>query len=147
MATMSEREMCLEIERDLNRILLASTSRNQPPDATQQDDRPPPTLLFQNEMPIQPLMQPHPAQGLPSVNPSPAVPFTFTACNKARDEVDCRQRLARIPPKAGKRERRKNSSTGKKDLGPGERDTSALPPVEGAEEVSSVDGLCKFEGL
>lgn len=127
--------MCLEIERDLNRILLASTSRNQPPDAKQQDDRQPPKYLFQPESPNQPLIQPHPAQGLPSVNPSPVVQFMFTACNTARDEVDCRQRLARIPPKAGKRERRKNSSSGKKDLRPGERDTSALPPVEGADEV------------
>ncbi|KAL3194914.1 hypothetical protein MRX96_045826 [Rhipicephalus microplus] len=136
METMSEREMCLEIERDLNRILLASTSRNQPPpDTMQQYDRLPPSLLCQPESPIQPLMQPHPPRGLPSVNPPPVVPFTFTACNTARDEVDCRQRSARIPPKAGKRERRKNLSAKKKDLRLGEPDVSVLPPVQGAEVV------------
>lgn len=135
MATMSEREMCLEIERDLNRILLASTNRNQPQDVAQPDDRPPPTLPFQAALPTQPLAQLHPVQGLPSVNTSSVVPFAFTACNTARDEVDCRQKLARLPQKTGKRERRKNASTGKRDFRPVENDANVLPPVEGAEEV------------
>lgn len=138
MEAMSEREMCLEIERDLNRILLASTKQNQQPDAVQHDDRPPPVLPSQPALPTQHSVQPHLGQGSQSGNPSSIVPFTFTACSTARDEADCQQKQARVPPRMGKRERRKNPPSGKRDFRPGKSDVNVPPPVEGPEEVPTL---------
>lgn len=118
MAALSEKEVCQEIERDLNRLLLSSINQDRPPDvAAQHDDRPPP------------MSQPQPsAQNLPPVNVLCGVPFPLTANN---DEVDCRPRPTQLRQKPGKRDRRKNDPAPKPDFRPVENnDLRVVPPVE-----------------
>lgn len=126
MAALSDREVCLEIERDLNRLLLSSNNQNRPPDVLPSDGERLSVLPLNSEM----------HDFAPPRQPFVAIPYEFAASGAPRNDTDHRSKPVKSAQKPGKRDRRKNAAAGAKQTSrPAEND---VQEPSGAAEPSSM---------